>query len=92
MSIDSSPRPAPCFNSRSREGSDWAYLHQRATRRRFNSRSREGSDVEGADTPEATEGVSIHAPVKGATDLPHLDEAVTPVSIHAPVKGATKDG
>ena len=33
--------------------------------------------------------VSIHAPVKGATDLSRSGSASGAVSIHAPVKGAT---
>jgi len=33
--------------------------------------------------------VSIHAPVKGATDRFGVEDAVAVVSIHAPVKGAT---
>ncbi len=34
-------------------------------------------------------GVSIHAPVKGATQPVVQAEVETEVSIHAPVKGAT---
>ena len=33
--------------------------------------------------------VSIHAPVKGATNPEQMREQVKRVSIHAPVKGAT---
>ena len=33
--------------------------------------------------------VSIHAPVKGATDLGGVEAHAGQVSIHAPVKGAT---
>ena len=33
--------------------------------------------------------ISIHAPVKGATLLPHEGEDMRRISIHAPVKGAT---
>ena len=35
------------------------------------------------------EYVSIHAPVKGATNINELKERLENVSIHAPVKGAT---
>ncbi len=35
--------------------------------------------------------VSIHAPVKGATDCDHDQPWSKPVSIHAPVKGATRE-
>jgi len=34
-------------------------------------------------------GVSIHAPVKGATKVVIVQKQVSRVSIHAPVKGAT---
>ena len=33
--------------------------------------------------------ISIHAPVKGATDQPGRDGRHDSISIHAPVKGAT---
>ena len=33
--------------------------------------------------------ISIHAPVKGATEAPDLHEHQHGISIHAPVKGAT---
>ena len=36
-------------------------------------------------------GVSIHAPVKGATRQTTPNLLIVYVSIHAPVKGATKD-
>jgi len=34
--------------------------------------------------------ISIHAPVKGATQLQHFDHHLDIISIHAPVKGATR--
>ena len=36
-------------------------------------------------------GISIHAPVKGATQVQQRCEALGDISIHAPVKGATID-
>ena len=33
--------------------------------------------------------ISIHAPTKGATDIPPRPDARHPISIHAPTKGAT---
>ena len=39
----------------------------------------------------AEKSVSIHAPVKGATDPVSDPRFLTIVSIHAPVKGATKN-
>ena len=57
----------------------------------FNSRSREGSDL--ADLVDLLHDskVSIHAPVKGATEDAAPSNAPQEVSIHAPVKGATAD-
>ena len=34
--------------------------------------------------------ISIHAPVKGATDLTDTELSIMGISIHAPVKGATE--
>ena len=56
----------------------------------FNPRTREGCDA--IDIGSETLGViSIHAPVKGATN-PELTfpESTFEISIHAPVKGATR--
>ena len=77
-----------CFNPRSREGSDNAIITFWRFKKCFNPRSREGSDT--ALSKDMNEqGVSIHAPVKGATIASLLFESVLAVSIHAPVKGAT---
>ena len=54
------------FNPRSREGSDTAALPRAPATSYFNPRSREGSDVS-RYTFEPWAGISIHAPVKGAT-------------------------
>ena len=58
--------PAMDFNPRSREGSDCLWSWERLAPCNFNPRSREGSDsiVAAYQLPE---GISIHAPVKGAT-------------------------
>jgi len=54
----------------------------------FNPRAREGRDLrDHRNTSDL--GVSIHAPVKGATRVSRLLRARIDVSIHAPVKGAT---
>ena len=39
----------------------------------------------------AFSGISIHAPVKGATLTGRFDDMKPEISIHAPVKGATKN-
>ncbi len=56
--------------------------------RRFNPRTREGCDMIIRPMGDAL-AVSIHAPVKGATDLRGDSRDMVEVSIHAPVKGAT---
>jgi len=54
----------------------------------FNPRAREGRD--GFFFYSIAERqVSIHAPVKGATNTTEFGCVMTDVSIHAPVKGAT---
>ena len=54
----------------------------------FNPRSREGSDPSTFTFP-LDQGVSIHAPAKGATNALGFDFENFGVSIHAPAKGAT---
>ena len=54
----------------------------------FNPRSREGSDPRQPGHPRRA-GISIHAPVKGATPTRGTDRVIAYISIHAPVKGAT---
>ena len=54
------------FNPRSREGSDHHFLRSIQSDQNFNPRSREGSDADAFGDPVGL-GISIHAPVKGAT-------------------------
>ena len=54
----------------------------------FNPRSLAGSDYL-APNPRNRQGVSIHAPLRGATDERWQAHARLPVSIHAPLRGAT---
>ena len=57
--------------------------------RHFNSRSREGSDNPALDSSDYFY-ISIHAPAKGATNVPGFKATeVRKISIHAPAKGAT---
>ena len=56
----------------------------------FNPRSREGSDLKRQAQQEINNGISIHAPVKGATDPRIACSPDVHISIHAPVKGATR--
>ena len=57
-----------CFNPRAREGRDLRPSDREARGICFNPRAREGRDVVAPDR-SANLGVSIHAPVKGATGL-----------------------
>ena len=77
------------FNPRSREGSDGAVPSCLLLPGNFNPRSREGSD-QVAEEVCSVYGISIHAPVKGATFIssPFGTSSII-ISIHAPVKGAT---
>ena len=56
----------------------------------FNPRSREGSDKLIQTIIHRNVGISIHAPVKGATTGHPYPRCSHPISIHAPVKGATR--
>ena len=64
------------------------YYGSAASSCHFNPRSREGSD---SDLKQSTDdsGISIHAPVKGATNQSLTLAQTQLISIHAPVKGAT---
>ncbi len=55
----------------------------------FNPRAREGREAIFGDVGGDVGGVSIHAPVKGATRAGGRGQGHALVSIHAPVKGAT---
>ena len=57
----------------------------------FNPRARAGRDHWFRASDANQFGVSIHAPVRGATDIDRvLRECLIRVSIHAPVRGATR--
>ena len=55
----------------------------------FNPRTREGCDGRCHLWPVLPEPISIHAPVKGATNRRKYKQGTPMISIHAPVKGAT---
>ena len=59
--------PGPGFNPRSYERSDLQSRYPSHRRGRFNPRSYERSDMDGSQGIPGTNGVSIHAPTKGAT-------------------------
>ena len=54
----------------------------------FNPRSRKGSDDDGINYV-IINGISIHAPARGATVQTNLYGQVAYISIHAPARGAT---
>ena len=56
----------------------------------FNPRSREGSDKQLGYVTTKGMVISIHAPVKGATNARVKETVDGVISIHAPVKGATR--
>ena len=55
------------FNPRTREGCDQGLFGNVVCRRYFNPRTREGCDQFVRDSGNRPAGISIHAPVKGAT-------------------------
>ena len=77
------------FNPRSREGSDKLIELFEEAIYDFNPRSREGSDKPAWFKACQINDISIHAPVKGATNVSSVFGASYMISIHAPVKGAT---
>ena len=86
----STATPPPSFNPRARVGRDPTRFLQRATRNRFNPRARVGRDLDRVLQRGLQRGVSIHAPVWGATPVPPALCHPPQVSIHAPVWGATE--
>ena len=78
----------PYFNPRPREGSDPTLSFLGSTLRNFNPRPREGSDFHQYSESDP-KTISIHAPVKGATNWTNERLFSQNISIHAPVKGAT---
>ena len=80
---DNVPDPAPV------KGATCSPVSYAAQRRSFNPRPREGATTVWRCSGRIA-AVSIHAPVKGATNQASLDAMRRQqVSIHAPVKGAT---
>ena len=77
------------FNPRTREGCDVKDSTKFWKMARFNPRTREGCDKNTGWRRKMDKTVSIHAPVKGATEGLRKALKGLRVSIHAPVKGAT---
>ncbi len=76
------------FNPRTRTGCDYCIIKIKTGLFCFNPRTRTGCDWE-LPTETAIFRVSIHAPARGATNLPFLINNLPSVSIHAPARGAT---
>jgi len=76
------------FNPRARMGRDPAGREERRVLRCFNPRARMGRDAR-ISRSSCSSGVSIHAPVWGATRCAVQGRGAVDVSIHAPVWGAT---
>ena len=77
------------FNPRSHEGSDGILDTHDPKHVNFNPRSHEGSDGE-CILQRVDDGISIHAPTRGATFLNANSVLPTTISIHAPTRGATR--
>ena len=79
------------FNPRPRAGGDGLpSLVERSFRLSFNPRPRAGGDSSQGAGPDCRVGVSIRAPVRGATGIADQhDQGARHVSIRAPVRGAT---
>ena len=56
----------------------------------FNPRTHEGCDVDMQAFKESGAIISIHAPMKGATEIKTRLMDYLMISIHAPMKGATR--
>ena len=61
------PLPLERFNPRTREGCDGMCLGKHLQGKRFNPRTREGCDGDAFSLGYPGQGVSIHAPARGAT-------------------------
>ena len=78
-----------CFNSRSREGSDYQKATGALQRVRFNSRSREGSDRILPNRSILSSSCFNSRSREGSDVGDRIISYRLVVSIHAPVKGAT---
>ncbi len=86
-----SSRPArQRFNPRARAGRDMMGRSRNSSVAVFQSTRPCGARHSGGETVQRLRGVSIHAPVRGATWAIGLDQQRFRVSIHAPVRGATR--
>ena len=56
----------------------------------FNPCTHEGCDAEDTRIRDVVTDISIHAPMKGATDMTERKKTTSNISIHAPMKGATQ--
>ena len=79
------------FNPRSREGSDNAGAIRAVIAARFQSTLPRGERHALSEVVYCEPEISIHAPARGATRSPRLEEGVTNISIHAPARGATQE-
>ena len=81
----------PCFNPRSRTGSDSRFRAARPRHIQFQSTLPHGERRYDASDVRLEQHVSIHAPARGATRPPRGGFLLETVSIHAPARGATKE-
>ena len=87
-SLLSCSRTANCFNPRTPESATRSSWHNPSDHCRFNPHTHEGCDHYHIFRVHRVT-VSIHAPMKGATEAAYNAGPGRIVSIHAPMKGAT---
>ena len=78
-----------CFNPRPREGGDEYYYDSRKSFKQFQSTPPRGGRRYCCCGNWRQDGVSIHAPARGATLIAGVECRRHSVSIHAPARGAT---
>ena len=81
--------PQVYFNPRAHEGRDGKESKFSYRKVNFNPRAHEGRDFSLGGLSDEEGKISIHAPMRGATEVDDGFEAFLNISIHAPMRGAT---
>ena len=80
----------PVSTPRTRHGCDLHPQWQATLGNRFNPRTRTGCDFRQNGRRGSISRVSTHAPARGATTTPAMQDGIDFVSTHAPARGATE--
>ena len=88
LPLPHNPKSYQSFNPRTHTGCDKSRPKRFLTIICFNPRTHTGCDQD-AWVRDYPDSVSIHAPTRGATDIPIIYILFSCVSIHAPTRGAT---